>query len=106
MGTPLPHDYRKPDGTPYLSGTEWEYLDALAAAEQGSTPVVLVYRRTEKCLLDQDDPEYEEKRTQYQRVKTFFAAFIYAGGDIKTRYIDSMLRYLEVRRIGLHRRLP
>jgi hypothetical protein len=25
MGTPLPDSYRKPDGTPYRSGTEWEY---------------------------------------------------------------------------------
>ena len=27
MGTPLPETIRKPDGTRYLSGTEWEYLD-------------------------------------------------------------------------------
>lgn len=41
MGTPLPDDYHKPDGTPYDSGTEWEFLDAL----QGKpAPVVLVYR--------------------------------------------------------------
>lgn len=83
MGTPLPDEYRKPDGTPYLSGTEWEYLDALAAAERSGKPVVLVYRRTEKCLLDQDDSAYEEKRTQYQRVKTFFAAFRNPDGSIR-----------------------
>lgn len=84
MGTPLPDDYeRKPDGTPYLSGTEWECLDAIRAAEAGGRPAVLVYRRTEKCLLDQDDPEYEEKRTQYQRVKSFFAAFRNADGSIR-----------------------
>jgi hypothetical protein len=83
MGTPLPDEYRKPDGTSYLSGTEWEYLDAVTAAEEAGKPVVLVYRRTEKCLLDQDDPEYEEKRTQYQRVKTFFAAFRNPDGSIK-----------------------
>ena len=30
MGTPLPADFeRKADSTPYLSGTEWEYLNAL-----------------------------------------------------------------------------
>src|SRR3712207_5783125 len=30
MGTPLPPEkYLKPDGQPYLSGTEWEYEDAL-----------------------------------------------------------------------------
>src|SRR5688572_5239685 len=31
MGTPLPIEYRKDDGSPYLSGTEWEYEDALKA---------------------------------------------------------------------------
>src|SRR5689334_11445123 len=25
MGTPLPADFKKPDGSPYRSGTEWEY---------------------------------------------------------------------------------
>ena len=25
MGTPLPPEYTKPDGTTSLSGTEWEY---------------------------------------------------------------------------------
>jgi hypothetical protein len=29
MGTPLPDNVRKPDGAPYLSGTEWEYEDAV-----------------------------------------------------------------------------
>ena len=53
MGTPLPDEYRKPDGTAYLSGTEWEYLDALGASERCGKPAILVYRRTEKCLLDQ-----------------------------------------------------
>jgi hypothetical protein len=31
MGTLLPDDYLKPDGTRYWSGTEWEYLDAMQA---------------------------------------------------------------------------
>ena len=35
MGTPLPPEkYRKPDGTTYLSGTEWEYEDALKGNPQ------------------------------------------------------------------------
>lgn len=85
MGTPLPDEYRKPDRSPYHSGTEWEYLDALDAAERnkGGKPVILVYRRTEKCLLDQDDPAYEEKRSQFQKVKAFFAAFRNPDGSIK-----------------------
>ena len=48
MGTPLPEEYVKDDGArPYLSGTEWEYLDAKRAAEGAGRPKILVYRRTE-----------------------------------------------------------
>jgi hypothetical protein len=43
MGTPLPPDYRKSDGGPYLSGTEWEYLDALQAAREQGPPAVWPY---------------------------------------------------------------
>src|SRR5205823_10809486 len=31
MGTPLPESYKKPDGSLYLSGTEWEFEEAHAA---------------------------------------------------------------------------
>ena len=69
MGTPLPPEYRKPDGSAYLSGTEWEYLDALDAAKRCGRPEILVYRRTEKCLLDPDDAEFDEKLRQRQQCR-------------------------------------
>ncbi len=34
MGTLLPDEWKKPDGSRYRSGTEWEYLNALEAAEK------------------------------------------------------------------------
>src|SRR5512132_3371387 len=34
MGTPLPDTLRKPNGEPYLSGTEWEYEDAVNSPGQ------------------------------------------------------------------------
>jgi hypothetical protein len=57
MGTPLPAEYRKPDGSVYRSGTEWEYLDAIEANRRAGKPEVLVYRRTEPCLVAFGDPE-------------------------------------------------
>jgi hypothetical protein len=55
MGTPLPVEkYRKPDGEPYLSGTEWEFEDALKG---DPNPDVLVYRRTEPPPLRSEDPD-------------------------------------------------
>ncbi len=68
MGTLLPADWVKPEAlrylsgsefepmdARYLSGTEWGYFDALQAADC-MVDRKLVYRRTEKQLLDQDDP--------------------------------------------------
>lgn len=90
MGTPLPPEYTKPDGSPYFSGTEWEYLDALMAAqastERPSRPQVVVYRRTETPKIALDDPEHDSKREQYNRVKAFFNAFINPDGSIRQGY--------------------
>lgn len=83
MGTPLPADYRKPDGSGYASGTEWEYLDALGAAETSGHPEILVYRRTEKCLLDPNDPQFEERLRQRRGVDAFFAGFRNPDGSIR-----------------------
>lgn len=47
IGTQLPADFElKEDGTPYLSGTEWEYLNALKGYRARRKPAVWVYRRT------------------------------------------------------------
>ena len=43
LGTPLPAEEERHDGTRYKSGTVWEYEDALKAKRE-----VMVYRRTEK----------------------------------------------------------
>lgn len=40
IGTRLPPEYTKADGSRYVSGTEWEFLDALDAARRAGTPVV------------------------------------------------------------------
>ena len=42
MGTPLPDTYLKDDGSRYLSGTEYEYEEAITVK---SPPYILVYRR-------------------------------------------------------------
>jgi hypothetical protein len=52
MGTPLPSSVHKPDGTPYRSGTEWEYQDAYRASQHGAKPMLLVYRRMPPCPID------------------------------------------------------
>lgn len=67
MGTPLSADWeKKPDGTPYRSGTEWEYLDAFGAAKRQGRPAVLVYKRNEKWIPDPDAPDFQDRVAQYQ----------------------------------------
>src|SRR5512134_1937503 len=55
MGTPLPDSLRKANGEPYLSGTEWEYEDAVNSPHQPQ-PAVLVYRRMEEPKIGLRDP--------------------------------------------------
>jgi hypothetical protein len=80
FGTPLPDSVRKPSGERYLSGTEWEYEDAISAKRR---PEILIYRRTEKVLLDADDPEYQSKLEQRKRVNEFFERFRSPDGSYK-----------------------
>jgi hypothetical protein len=80
FGTPLPDSVRKPTGERYLSGTEWEYHDAISGK---SKPEILIYRRTAKLLLDADDPELPSKLEQRQRVNGFFERFRNADGSYK-----------------------
>lgn len=54
LGTPL--GARKPDGSPYRSGTEWEFDDALRAKK----PVFLYVRK--KPRDPQTDEEHEQRR--------------------------------------------
>ncbi len=73
MGTPLPFpEYRDADGSPYPSGTAWEFEDAACGAEATGRPTVLVYRRDSKALLDLDAPDAEERLRQKRLVNEFF----------------------------------
>jgi hypothetical protein len=76
IGTQLPADFElKEDGSPYLSGTEWEYLNALKGFRISRKPAVWVYRHNGAPKLDLDDPNLESIREQWNKVKQFFAAF-------------------------------
>jgi hypothetical protein len=86
MGTPLPEDYRKPDGTPYRSGTEWEFLNAILASERTGRPTVWVYRRDEDIKFGRKDPRRDEILRQGDAVDAFFKEFEGPGGSLKRSY--------------------
>jgi hypothetical protein len=75
MGTPL--EDRKPDGTRYASGSEWEFEDARRAGRP-----ILVYRRTAPLPPAQDD----ETVRQRQGVDRFFEQFKGADGTLAGGY--------------------
>jgi hypothetical protein len=86
FGTPLSGETRT-DGSPYLSGTEWEYENAISAQPP---PHVLVYRRTTPPEVDlQDRAKRAKQLEQIDRVDAFFERFANPDGSVKgcyTRY--------------------
>ncbi len=82
MGTPLPAEYTKPDGSRYLSGTEWEFCNAMEAARRNSRPTVWLYRCEQIPKWSAEDPKFDEKKSQWGQVKEFFASFSDADGAI------------------------
>ncbi len=71
LGTPLPDTCKRPDGSLYLSGTEWEYEDALAAKPIAKPPLhILVYHRKSKVDFgDPTEPAFDDRVQQFRRVQ-------------------------------------
>jgi len=82
MGTPLPPEFKRGDGSTYQSGTEWEFEDAINAPKAKNKPTILLYERTEEPKIGLGDPEFHEKREQYQKAQAFFRRFRGAGGSL------------------------
>lgn len=99
LGTPLPPDIARPDGTRYQSGTVWEYEDATAANRP-----VFVYCRTDTPQIALDAPDFEARRAQFAAVKGFFARFTNTEGSLQAgfnsypdpeRFSDLLRQHLE-----------
>ena len=77
IGTPLPADFAlKTDGTPYLSGTEWEYLNAVQGFRAKQKPGnIWVFQRTEIPQHAINDPDIVNILEQWDKLKTFLAGF-------------------------------
>jgi WD40 repeat protein/energy-coupling factor transporter ATP-binding protein EcfA2 len=66
LGTPLPErtalrEYRGIDGRAPVTGTEWEYEDALKAAREAGAPDLLVYRSRKRASVDSWDAEGRQR---------------------------------------------
>ncbi len=83
MGTPLSEKRLREDGRRYRSGTEYEFLEALATARKTGKPDILVYRRQGAPAVPLDDPEHDEKKKQWSLVQDFFSEFKNPDGSYR-----------------------
>ncbi|WP_139559785.1 nSTAND1 domain-containing NTPase [Methylotetracoccus oryzae] len=84
IGTQLPADFElKEDGSPYLSGTEWEYLNALKGYRTHRKPAVWIYRRIGAPNIAANDPERNLKLDQWDKLERFFSAFTNPDGSLR-----------------------
>jgi WD40 repeat protein len=66
LGTPLPEktalrEYRGIDGRTPVTGTEWEFEEALKAARERGAPDLLAFRNTSPTPIDPRDPDARAK---------------------------------------------
>lgn len=64
LGTKLPGQFRRDDGTVYDSGTAYELETALAEFQRRGHPDILVYRKTAPPLFDVSNREERETRSK------------------------------------------
>ena len=83
MGTPLPSEYKKADDQPYLSGTEWEYENAMGASSRPQRPAVWVYRRMQTPAPELDTPNFTHIVDQWSKVQSFFERFANPDGSMR-----------------------
>lgn len=72
LGSPLPENIRRPDGSRYLSGSEYEFEDAMAGFKSKGRPEILFYRKTTEPLVGLNDRALVmEKLEQNNRLEHF-----------------------------------
>jgi len=72
LGTRLPDQFNRPDGTAYASGTEWEFEDAYSKFKETGKPDLMVYRKMTEPIIDfHDQAIAQEKLRQKQALDEF-----------------------------------
>ena len=92
LGTPLPvnsgkREYRGLDGRAPVTGTEWEYEDALAANRSKGAPDLLVYRSNREPQISLRDPQKKAlAESQWSALESFWSRYFQAGGVFLSAY--------------------
>lgn len=78
LGTPLCSKFLKPDGTPYKSGTEYEYDLMRELFQRNGSPRILTYVKTaEPLITSRNTEELLEFIRQQESVKNFLSEHFY-----------------------------
>ena len=77
LGTPMPErtsvrEYRGMDGRAPVTGTEWEFEEALQAARNRGAPDLLVYRNSRPAPFDTDPDLFERQSQQLKGLNAFW----------------------------------
>lgn len=77
LGTPMPErtsvrEYRGMDGRAPVTGTEWEFEEALQAARTRGAPDLLVYRNSRPAPFDTDPELFERQSQQLKGLNAFW----------------------------------
>jgi len=92
LGTALPEksakrEYRGIDGRTPVTGTEWEYEDALAANRSKGAPDLLVYRSNREPQISLRDPGKKAlAEGQWNALESFWSRYFQAGGVFLSAY--------------------
>ncbi|HYY28527.1 MAG TPA: WD40 repeat domain-containing protein [Chthoniobacterales bacterium] len=92
LGTRLHSSHVRPDGRPYLSGSEYEFETALESYRTSATktPRLLIYRREETPLIPAEPQEvFEERKRQWDSLQQFIQRWftdLTDGGTFKAAF--------------------
>jgi WD40 repeat protein len=106
LGTPLPaqterREYRGIDGRVPVTGTEWEFEDALQANKQKGLPDLLAYRKKARARAEYSSAaEAEELGRQLQSLEGFWSRYFADRGEFRAAFstfddLDQFERRLE-----------
>ncbi len=89
LGTRLPSNMTRADGSTFASGTEYEFENAVEGHRKNGYPDMLVYRKTAKPVVDLDDEpallrRLEQKKALDGFIKRWF--FDAAEGTLKAAF--------------------
>jgi len=82
LGTRLPKDFTRKDGSRYESGTEFEFEDAVEGFRANGKPQLLVYRKMAKASVQLDDEKALMDRIgQKRKLDAFIATWFHHTED-------------------------